>query len=144
MPQLLVVGNNDSFCLDVQRIAEACGALAAGLRIKSTTATDIAETWLGLGGFVGVVFDPKLDFELQSNLATLLWRKDILAPFILFGPGSEGKRDAETRLLGAEPFTGKDAELRLGNTLTLLAEISQKPGTDNLLKVAVLILSCLL
>lgn len=53
MPQLLVVGHNDAFCLEVQDIAEACGALVAGLRIKSTTATDIAETWLELGGFCG-------------------------------------------------------------------------------------------
>lgn len=60
-----------------------------------------------------------------------------MPPFILYGPGSEGKRDVEARLLGAEPFTGKEAKNRLSKTLSLLAEISQKPGSDNLLKVAV-------
>lgn len=137
MPQLLVVGQNDAFCLDVEAVAESCGAFATGLRIKSTTSIEIAETWLELGGFSGVVFDPKLEFNSQSKLAAVLWRKDILAPFILYGPSSEGKRDAEARLLGSEPFTGKEAKTRLGNTLNLLAQISLKPGGDTLLKVAV-------
>ena len=137
MPQLLVVGSNDEFCLDLAKIANDCGAQALGLRLKSTTDTNVARSWLELGGFSGVVFDPKLEFELQSSLAGLLWHKDILAPFILYGPGSEGARNAEARLIGSEPITGKDAKARLSDTLNLLAQVSQKPGSGDLLKVAV-------
>lgn len=137
MPQLLVVGLNDDFCLDLQRISQQCGAYSAGLRIKSTTAINIAEDWLELGGFAGVVFDPKLGFESQVKLAELLWSKDLLAPFVLYGPGSEGARDAEARLFGAEPITGSGAESRLAETLNVLSQINQIPGRDDLLTVAV-------
>lgn len=137
MPQLLVVGSSDKFCHSVARISIKSGAQATGLRLKSTTDTDIAQGWLTMGGFCGVIFDPKLEFSLQGKLADLLWSKDILAPLILYGPGSEGHRDAEARLMGSEPITGLNAEARLSQTLLMLAEINKKPGSHDLLKVAV-------
>lgn len=137
MPQLLIVGQTDQFCLEIQNVSQACGATSAGLRSKFTTAPSLAEEWLELGGFGGVVFDPKFDLSIQQRLAGLLWRKDILAPFILYAPGTEGSRDVESRLFGAEPITGKDARRRLEDALNLLAQIIEKPGSEELLKVAV-------
>ena len=137
MPQILVVGSDDQFCLGLQTVVDSISGQELGLRIKTTTSADLAAKWLELGGFAAVVFDPRLDFEIQSRLASALWDKNLIAPFILYDPDRSLRHEAQSRLIGSEPFFGIGARQRLEQTLKTLASLGDKLGTAGVLKVAV-------
>lgn len=137
MPQILVVGHTEQFCIDVQQIADSIRAADIGIRIKTTTSIEHASSWLELGGFSAVIFDPQFEFEDQSKLAGLLWDKNLLAPFILYAPEKSLRHEVQSRLMGSEPYFGTEARKKLEHSLNSLATIKLIPGAPALLKVAV-------
>jgi two-component system chemotaxis response regulator CheY len=137
MPQILVVGAEDSFCLGLQEIVDSIAGQELGLRLKTTTSSEIASKWLELGGFAAVIFDPKLGFDQQSRLAGLLWDKNLISPFILYDPHRSLRHEAQSRLMGSEPFFGAGARSKLVQTLKTMANLAEKIGSPSMLRVAV-------
>ncbi len=137
MPQILIIGCSEEFCEDVQAVADSIKASELGIRTKTTTSIEHATSWLELGGFNAVIFDPQFEFEQQSKLASLLWDKSLLAPFILYAPEKPLKYEAQSRLMGSEPYFGSEARKKLEQTLISLSKLQPYPGAPVLLKVAV-------
>lgn len=113
MPELLIFSKNQR---DTQ-VLENLGK-HKGFRVKSTFELRVARECLIAEGFDVLFADADLSLPLQEELAGLLWKKNPVAPFIIFEFGSNRKgRSYESRLFGAEVVNGEDCLVKLSQCL---------------------------
>lgn len=113
MPGLLIVSRNPQSLVFLQKLAEL-----KDVRSKSSSESKMALDWLRLRSFSAAFVDADISLLEQQDLATLLWRNNPLAPFVVFDlEATSNFNQQEARLFGADIARGAEAVSILNKAL---------------------------
>lgn len=106
MTEILLLYQDAAGCLAVEERARACG-----FRIKLTDDLPTAERWLRAQRFDGMCIDARVKIAHQEEFAGLLWKKNPVAPFVVYDFNQQSAaQHTSSRLFGADLAVGRRAK----------------------------------